>query len=68
MPRPYVTIIIFIFSVRSWGNQCQNARPSAVRAPVMLNGHEYVACEARKKKVEFSKAGIVSFIPPMPQA
>ena len=65
-PRPYVNHYHFHILDPEWGHfTIKMSGHPPFGAQVMLNGHEYVACQARKEKVEFSeRKRIVSFIPP----
>jgi hypothetical protein len=57
-PRPYVNHYHFHILDADWGHiTIKMSGHPPFGAQVMLNGHEYVACEARKKKIEFSKQG-----------
>ena len=57
-PRPYVNHYHFHILDPQWGHlTIKMSGHPPFGAQVMLNGHEYVACQARKEKVEFSKEG-----------
>jgi predicted secreted protein len=58
-PRPYVNHYHFHILDLDWGHITikMSGHPPPFGAQVMLNGHEHVACQARKKKIEFSKEG-----------
>ena len=55
---PYVNHYSFHIWDPAWGHVTIkiSGRPP-FRAQVILNGHEYVACQARKKKIDFQKEG-----------
>jgi hypothetical protein len=55
-PRPYVNPYHILDP--EWGHiTVKMSGHPPFGAQVMLNGHEYVACQARKDKVEFAKEG-----------
>jgi hypothetical protein len=57
-PWPYVNHYHFHILDPEWGHiTIKMSGHPPFGAQVMLNGHEYVACQARKKKIEFSKEG-----------
>jgi hypothetical protein len=57
-PRPCVNHYHFHILDPEWGHiTIKMSGHPPFGAQVMLNGHEYVACQARKEKVEFSKEG-----------
>lgn len=57
-PRPYVNHYHFHILDPDWGHiTIKMSGHPPFGAQVMLNGHEYVACQARKKKIEFSQEG-----------
>jgi len=57
-PMPFVNHYLFQIMDREWGHLtiavCGHA---PFRAMIMLNGHEYTACRARRKGVSFTKDG-----------
>jgi hypothetical protein len=57
-PRPYVNHYHFHILDPDWGHiTVKMSGHPPFGAQVMLNGHEYVACQARKNGIEFSKQG-----------
>jgi hypothetical protein len=59
-PRPYVNHYSFHIWDPEWGHiTIKISGHPPFPAQVILNGHEYVACQALRKKLEFKKEGIV---------
>ncbi|PYX84685.1 MAG: hypothetical protein DMG70_05800 [Acidobacteria bacterium] len=57
-PRPYVNHYHFHILDPDWGHiTIKMSGHPPFGAEVMLNGHEYVACQASKKQIPFSKDG-----------
>lgn len=57
-PWPYVNHYHFHILDLDWGHiTIKMSGHPPFGAQVMLNGHEYVACEARKNRIDFSKEG-----------
>ena len=57
-PQPYVNQYSFHIIDPDWGHIVIKLCPHPpFNAQIMLNGHEYVACQAAKKKLAFSKEG-----------
>jgi hypothetical protein len=57
-PRPYVNHYHFHILDPDWGHlTVKMSGHPPFGAQVMLNGHEYVACQARKNGIEFAKEG-----------
>ena len=57
-PRPYVNHYHFHILDAEWGHvTIKMSGHPLFGAQVMLNGHEYVACAARQRKIEFTKNG-----------
>lgn len=57
-PRPYVNHYHFHILDPDWGHiTIKMSGHPPFGAEVMLNGHEYVACQAAKKHVHFTKEG-----------
>jgi len=57
-PRPYVNHYHFHILDPDWGHiTIKMSGHPPFGAQLMLNGHEYVACQARKHNIEFSKEG-----------
>jgi hypothetical protein len=57
-PRPYVNHYHFHILDPEWGHiTIKMSGHPPFGAQVMLNGHEYVACQAGKEKIAFSKEG-----------
>jgi len=57
-PLPYVNHYYFHIWDAEWGHvTIKMSGHPPFGAQVMLNGHEYVACQARKKKIDFTKEG-----------
>jgi hypothetical protein len=57
-PQPYVNHYHFHILDPDWGHlTIKMSGHPPFGAQVMLNGHEYVACQARKEKIEFAKEG-----------
>ena len=64
---PYVNHYHFHILDPDWGHvTIKMSGHPPFSAQVMLNGHEYVACQAKRKQIDFSKEGTVSRIRPMP--
>lgn len=57
-PRPYVNHYSFHLLDPDWGHlTIKISGHPPFPAPIMLNGHEYVACQARKTGLRFRKDG-----------
>jgi DNA-binding transcriptional ArsR family regulator len=57
-PRPYVNHYSFHIIDSDWGHVTIKLCPHPpFNAQIMLNGHEYVAIQARRKEIEFTKEG-----------
>jgi hypothetical protein len=57
-PMPYVNHYSFHIWDREWGHlTIKISGHPPFPAQVILNGHEYVACQARRQKIEFEKEG-----------
>jgi hypothetical protein len=57
-PMPYVNHYSFHIRDRDWGHlTIKISGHPPFPAQVMLNGHEYVACQARKAAIAFTKEG-----------
>ena len=57
-PMPYVNHYSFHIWDPEWGHiTIKVSGHPPFPAQVILNGHEYVACQARRKKIEFKKEG-----------
>ena len=66
-PLPYVNHYHFHILDPEWGHvTIKMSGHPPFGAQVMLNGHEYVACQAKRKLIDFKKEGTVSPIPPTP--
>src|SRR5438128_1569341 len=68
-PIPYVNHYSFHILDPEWGHlTIKVSGHPPFPAQVILNGHEYVACQARKAGIAFTKEGIVLLISPTPPA
>src|SRR5207302_4507700 len=57
-PMPYVNHYSFHIWDPEWGHiTLKISGHPAFPAQVILNGHEYVTCQARRKKIDFEKEG-----------
>lgn len=57
-PMPYVNHYSFHLWDREWGHvTIKISGHPPFPAQVILNGHEYVACQARRKNIDFEKEG-----------
>ena len=57
-PMPYVNHYHFHILDPEWGHvTIKMSGHPPFGAQVMLNGHEYVACQAKRKQIDFSKEG-----------